>query len=113
MTDTRKEEGSAKEHTPKMPVIENESPTGWDVVVYCEECGQELIRQYMPKEIPGDISGDGKLNNKDASRLFQYLAGWDVDVDESALDVNGDGKVNNKDATRLFQYLAGWDVEIF
>jgi len=63
--------------------------------------------------LPGDINGDGKLNNKDASRLFQYLSGWDVEVNEALLDINGDGKVNNKDASRLFQYLSGWDVEIF
>jgi len=66
-----------------------------------------------PEGIPGDINGDGKLNNKDASRLFQYLSGWNVEVDEARLDINGDGKVNNKDASRLFQYLSGWDVEIF
>ena len=62
--------------------------------------------------LPGDINGDGKLNNKDASRLFQHLSGWDVEVIEAALDINGDGKVNNKDASRLFQYLSGWSVEI-
>jgi hypothetical protein len=63
--------------------------------------------------IPGDVNGDGKVNNKDLSLLFQYLSGWDVKVEESALDVNGDGKVNNKDLSLLFQYLSGWVVEIF
>ena len=63
--------------------------------------------------LSGDINGDGKLNNKDATRLFQHLSGWNVEVIEELLDVNGDGKVNNKDATRLFQYLSGWDVEIY
>ncbi|MBR4910921.1 MAG: dockerin type I repeat-containing protein, partial [Clostridia bacterium] len=63
--------------------------------------------------IPGDIDGDGEVNNKDLTRLFQYLSDWDVEVNEAALDVNGDGKVNNKDLTRLFQYLSDWDVEIF
>ena len=62
--------------------------------------------------IPGDITGDGKVNNRDAARLMQYLAGWDIEYVETALDVNGDGKVNNRDAARLMQYLAGWDVEI-
>lgn len=62
--------------------------------------------------IPGDINGDGVLNNKDVTRLMQYFAGWDVTVNTPALDVNNDGSHNNKDVTRLMQYLAGWDVEI-
>lgn len=60
----------------------------------------------------GDINKDDAVNNKDLTRLFQYLSGWDVEVDTNALDVNGDEKVNNKDLTRLFQYLSGWNVEI-
>ena len=62
--------------------------------------------------IPGDISGDGSVNNKDLSLLFQYLSDWDVKVNEAALDVSGDGKVNNKDLSLLFQYLSDWEVEI-
>lgn len=62
---------------------------------------------------PGDVNGDQKVNNKDFTRLFQKLSGWDVVVNEFCLDVNNDGSINNKDATRLFQYLANWDVEIF
>lgn len=70
---------------------------------------------YAPsatQTISGDINGDGKVNSRDASRLMQYLAGWDVEVEKVALDVNGDGKVNSRDASRLMQYIAGWDVEI-
>jgi len=74
--------------------------------------GADVV-QNVALDLSGDINGDGKLNNKDASRLFQYLSGWDVEVNEALLDINGDGKVNNKDASRLFQYLSGWDVEIF
>ena len=65
-----------------------------------------------PDYTPGDITGDGRVNNRDAARLMQYLAGWDVEYVEAALDVNGDGRVNNRDAARLLQYLAGWDVTI-
>lgn len=61
---------------------------------------------------PGDISGDGRVNNKDASLLMQYLVGWNVSVNTPALDTNGDGKVNNKDVSNLMQYLAGWNVTL-
>ena len=82
----------------------------------CSVCGyatgntRELI---FVSHMAGDINGDKAVNNKDLTRLFQYLSDWEVEVDESALDVNGDGSVNNKDLTRLFQYLSDWDVEIF
>ena len=83
----------------------------------CVVCGyrtaEEDIEKLSGDRVPGDINGDGSVNNKDLTRLFQYLSDWDVEVDEGALDVNGDGSVNNKDLTRLFQYLSDWDVEIF
>ncbi len=63
--------------------------------------------------VPGDINGDEKVNSKDVSRLMQYHAHWDVDVNEPALDTNGDGKLNSKDVTRLMQYLAHWDVDLY
>ena len=77
-------------------------------VTYYAEGGVLNVIEY----VPGDINDDGEVNNKDITRLFQYLSGWDVEVCDKALDVNGDGNVNNKDMTRLFQYLSGWDVEI-
>ena len=65
-------------------------------------------------ELPkGDIDGDGEVTNKDVTRLFRYLSGWHVEVNEKAIDVNGDGKVNNKDIVRLFQFVSGWNVEIY
>ncbi|MCH5212063.1 MAG: RICIN domain-containing protein [Oscillospiraceae bacterium] len=66
----------------------------------------------ISSHVPGDINGDGKVTNIDGTLLLRYLAGWDVDVDRSALDVNGDGKINNQDSTVLLRHLAGWDVEI-
>ncbi len=61
---------------------------------------------------PGDINGDGKVNNKDLNRLMKYLAGEQVQYVAGALDVNGDGKVNNKDLNRLMKHLAGENVDI-
>ncbi len=71
------------------------------------------VWKEKPAAIPGDINNDGKVNMKDATRLHQYINGWEVPVVEAALDVNGDGKVNMKDVTRLHQYINGWDVKIF
>ena len=79
----------------------------------CSICGTVEKSSLVLKHIPGDINNDGVVNNKDFSRLFQYLSGWNVVVNEAALDVNGDGSVNNKDATRLFQYVSGWNVNIY
>lgn len=100
-------------HIPGTPVWENEQPNGsHDEVVYCDFCGKELSRESILVYIPGDINGDGEVDNKDVTRLFRYLSGYDVEVVEAALDVNGDGTVDNKDLTRLFRYLSGYDVSI-
>lgn len=91
----------------------------WDAAGNKSSIGNEL--DVLHVEVPepsgtaypaGDINGDGSVNNKDVTRLFQYLSDWEVDVVEGNLDTNGDGSVNNKDLTRLFQYLSDWDVEI-
>lgn len=72
-------------------------------------CGK--INVYT--HIPGDIDGDGEVNNKDATYLLRYLAGWNIEgINEEALDTTGDGRITNKDGTRLLRYLADWDVEI-
>ena len=66
----------------------------------------------VEEKIIGDANGDDVVNGADATLLLQYLAEWDVVVDESNADVNCDGELNGKDATLLLQYLADWDVEL-
>ena len=62
--------------------------------------------------VPGDITGDGKVNSKDLNRLMKYLADDSTEVVASALDITGDGKINSKDLNRLMKYLADDTTEI-
>lgn len=62
--------------------------------------------------MPGDVNGDGSVDNKDYALLMQHLNGWDVEIDLGVADVNGDGSVDNKDYALLMQFLNGWDVEL-
>ncbi len=73
----------------------------------CNVCG--AVREV---EIPGDANGDGVVTVRDVALLQQYLAGWDVTLDESAAYADGDGRVSTRDVALLQQYLAGWDVEL-
>ena len=63
--------------------------------------------------VPGDINNDGVLNMKDVVRASRYLAGHNVDVDETAIDTNGDQKINIKDLMRLLNYLVNNDVKVY
>ncbi|MDD6564613.1 MAG: leucine-rich repeat protein [Clostridiales bacterium] len=71
--------------------------------------GNVIVASY----IPGDINGDESVDNKDATYLLRYLAGWSISgLVEDALDVDGSTSVDNKDATILLRYLAGWNVTL-
>ena len=60
----------------------------------------------------GDINGDGKVNNKDVTRLIRQLQYGDVEYVINSLDPNADGYETNKDVTRLIRYIKSGDVEI-
>ena len=68
----------------------------------CTGCGMIL----------GDADGDGEIAAMDAILLSQYLAGWDVTLNEVSADTDGDGAISAMDAILLSQYLAGWDVTL-
>ena len=59
--------------------------------------------------ITGDMNGDGKINNRDASMIVRYLVDKEVAslAQLTAIDVNGDGNVNNRDASMVSRYLVG------
>ncbi|MBO4693518.1 MAG: hypothetical protein J5659_03890 [Clostridia bacterium] len=81
----------------------------------CSVCGYKSGKsetiEYAGYE-PDDINNDGVVNNQDIARLFQYLSGWGVPVNNRAIDVNKDGNVNNQDLVFLFQALSGWEVDL-
>jgi hypothetical protein len=56
----------------------------------------------------GDVDGNGKVELKDVTLLFQYV-NKQITQDKvkvfAAADVDGNGKVELKDVTRLFQYV--------
>ena len=74
----------------------------------CNVCGD--VREVEATYTPGDIDGDGSVNNRDAITLTRYLNEWGVNVVEAALDIDGDGFVNNRDVMTLTRYLNDWDV---
>ncbi|MBR5525097.1 MAG: hypothetical protein IKU51_07510 [Clostridia bacterium] len=73
----------------------------------CNECG--TIRDVS---IPGDANGDNSITIRDVTLLQQYLAGWDVFINEATADADGDGRIIIRDLTLLQQYLAGWNVKL-
>lgn len=72
---------------------------------------QDTIIEIITR-LAGDVNDDGKVNGKDYILLSQFLADWDVTINENNSNVNGDTKVNGKDAIRLAQFLADWDVTL-
>lgn len=75
--------------------------------------GGELIAEFeITDRIAGDVDRNGKINMADLTRLQQYLADWDVSIDESNADLDGTSGIKMSDLTRLQQYLADWDVTL-
>lgn len=56
----------------------------------------------------GDVTGDGKVNMKDWSRLYDHIS-EEITLESyqfSCGDVNGDGKLNMKDWSRLYSHIS-------
>ena len=58
---------------------------------------------------PGDVDGNGEIDDWDSVLLDRYLAGWDVGIDTLAADIDGSGEVDDWDSVLLARKLAGWD----
>ena len=105
------------EITAPTPVKTGYTFKGWDKTVPATMPDSDVtLKAVWEKDaaarIPGDVNDDGKVNMQDLTRLQQYLAKWEVTINESNANVNGDNDINMKDLTRLQQKLANWDVEL-
>jgi len=62
--------------------------------------------------LPGDVTGDGKVNIMDVIRLLKKVSGWTVEIVEKNADVTGDGNIDIMDVIRLLKKVSGWNVEL-
>lgn len=69
----------------------------------CNVCGH-----VRPIVIPGDVDGNGKVNNRDLGVLLLYLNDDDISgkkFDDQAADLDGNGRINNRDLGLLQKLL--------
>ena len=62
------------------------------------------------RRLPGDVTGDGKLNIMDVARLYAHIKGTGTITDLITLNVadfTGDGKVNILDIVGLYAHIKG------
>ena len=96
---------------------------GYDAVIRTKLSGKQPVYVYayypdneeisfigkftadIPAAKKGDINGDGEVNNKDVTFLFNYLSKTKNGAPDAYYDFDGDGKVNNKDITQLFRFV--------
>ncbi len=86
--------------------------TGTGTQVTLETVFNEDTTIYANWYIPGDVNGDGSVNNKDVICLTRYIRYHNVEVVMAATDIDGNGTVNNKDIIRLTRYIRYIDIEI-
>lgn len=87
---------------------------GWgkEITAADDDAVYTATYEQRARFVPGDINGDGDVDNKDVVLLFRYASGGEANVNVTALDVNGDGSVDNKDVVVLFRFVSGGDVEL-
>lgn len=69
--------------------------------------GEPMVDVQCEQAMVGDVTGDGRLNLGDVSKLYAYIRGNSGSIRELAADFNGDGKINLGDAARLYAYVCG------
>ena len=63
------------------------------------------ITVHAATTIPGDVDNSGQIDEKDVTRLIQYLAERAVAINVNNADVNGDNKIDLIDLVRLRRHV--------
>ena len=81
---------------------------GADKAEYTVTVGSSNVVQDVEIWLLGDVTGDGKVNAKDHSRLYAHINKTNLLEGYALLcaDVTGDGKVNAKDHSRLYAHIS-------
>lgn len=73
---------------------------------------ENVINLLDKPNSPGEVSGDGSVDELDAMILARYVAGWsgyeEKIVSMDAADINKDGSVDDIDAMIFARYMANW-----
>jgi hypothetical protein len=82
------------------------------IVTFFLDDGEGYIQLSVGEVLMGDMSNDGKLNMGDVAKLYAYVRGTAVLIDEvlPRADMNGDGKINMGDVARLYSRVRGTDM---
>ena len=96
----------------KFNVVYNNQISGWEnALKKTNSSGYKTLivldGEYTPKNIKGDVNGDGRVTAKDCSVLRYYIAGM-IDLSDEAFsraDVDNNGKVNMKDLLQIRYYV--------
>lgn len=77
---------------------------------YTVTVGSSDVTQDAKIHLKGDVTGDGKVNVGDTSRVYAHVKGTSKITDEYALkcaDVSGDGKINVGDTSKIYAHVKG------
>ena len=74
---------------------------------YTITVGAEAVTQDVKIHLRGDITGDGRVNAGDHSKLYAHIRKTSLLTDYALLcaDVTGDGKINAGDHSRLYAHI--------